>query len=375
MKTGQYKKQLTGTISEYQAFIPNMLPFQIKRDEELDDLLSKANISLGRLDMVFEIVPDVDYFVFMYITKEATASSQVEGTQATFSDVLKKAAKIEDSKIPYDVKEIINYINAVNYGVERLKSFPLSSRLIKEIHKILLKDVRGQERQPGEFRLSQNWIGGTSINSAAYVPPPQDQLDSLLNNFEKFLHDKSPTPILLKVGLLHSQFENIHPFLDGNGRIGRLLITFYLYHEGILKKPSLYISSFFKKHRPLYYQRLNEVHEKDNIEQWLKFFLEGVIYTSEEAIRVARLILKLRNKDIEQVSKLGKSSSNALLVLNNLFRNPYVTRNTVQSWIKLSKSNTFDLIYKLVNIGILKELKINQKEKQFIYQDYFELFK
>jgi len=225
MRSGKYINQLKGEL-QYKAFVPNFLPFGIESDDELQSLLSKADLALGRLDGIAETLPDVDFFILMYIRKEATLSSQVEGTQATFADVLRVEAKIEDLESHKDVDEILNYIKAMNYGLERLKSFPLSLRLIKEIHKILLEGVRGEGREPGEFRKSQNWIGGTTIQRASFVPTPPQEIIASLDNFEKFLHDKSLMPILLKIGLLHAQFENIHPFLDGNGRIGRLLITF-----------------------------------------------------------------------------------------------------------------------------------------------------
>jgi len=245
---------------------------KVNIDDEMLNLLSSADRFLGRLDGIYELLPDVDFFIFMYIRKEATSSSQVEGTQATFYDVLKMEAKILDPTIPSDVKEIINYIEAMNYGIERLKELPLSLRLIREIHSILLKGVRGQERFPGEFRKTQNWIGGRTPKTAVYVPPPPDKLMPLLDNFEKFLHADVNIPILIKTPLIHSQFELIHPFLDGNGRTGRLLITFYLYERGILRKPLLYLSDYFRRYRSLYYDRLDAISKKDDIEGWVKFF-------------------------------------------------------------------------------------------------------
>ena len=276
MRTGKYITQLKGDL-EYKAFVPNPLPFEIKIDKEFQSLLSKADLSLGRLDGIAETLPDVDFFILMYIRKEAALSSQVEGTQATFADVLKAEAKIRDLEIHKDVDEILNYINAMNYGLKRLESLPLSLRLIREIHKILLTGVRGEGREPCEFRKTQNWVGGgPSIQKASFVPPPPQEIMPLLDNLEKIFYDKSPIPVLVKTGLIHAQFEVIHPFLDGNGRIGRLLITFYLCQQKVLNKPLLYLSDFFKKYRQEYYNRLNAFHEKDDIESWLKFFLEGI---------------------------------------------------------------------------------------------------
>jgi len=224
MRSGKYINQLKDD-ARYKAFVPDALPFKIEVDEDLQSLLSKADLALGRLDGIAETLPDVDFFILMYIRKEATLSSQVEGTQATFADVLNAEAKIEDLEIRKDVDEILNYIDAMNYGLKRLKTFPLSLRLIKEIHKILLRGVRGEYKEPGEFKKSQNWVGGTTIERASFVPCPPQEVMSALYNMEKFLHNNSRFPVLIKTGLIHSQFENIHPFLDGNGRIGRILLN------------------------------------------------------------------------------------------------------------------------------------------------------
>lgn len=330
---------------------------------------------IGRLDGVSEVVPDVDFFVRMYVNKEATLSSQVEGTQATLADVLKAEAKIQEPTTPTDVGEILNYIEAMNYGLKRLNEFPLSLRLIREIHAILLREVRGTERMPGEFRTTQNWIGGTNLNDAVFVPAPPPEFMRLLDNFEKFLHDKSPMPVLLKVALLHAQFENIHPFLDGNGRIGRLLITFYLCQQGELTRPLLYLSAFFKKYRQEYYDRLHAVHEKDDIEGWITFFLEGVIETARGAIDTARKILKLREEDIQRVAGVGRASKNALLTLGNLYRSPFITLKHVMMWTNLSKSNAYHLLKKLQQIGILESIgRIRSREKAFGYIRYYRLF-
>jgi len=265
MRCGKYITQLKGD-AKYRAFVPNPLPFEIKVNEQLHVLLSQADLALGRLDGIAETLPDVDFFILMYIKKEATLSSQIEGTQATFGDVLKAEVRAEGLETHKDVDEILNYIKAMNYGLKRLEKLPLSLRLIKEIHRILLAGVRGEKRGPGEFRVTQNWVGGTSINRASFVPPPPHELMPLLDNLEKFFYDKFPIPILIKAGLIHAQFENIHPFLDGNGRIGRLLITFYLCQQRVLNKPLLYLSDYFKKFRQEYYGKLQAFHENDDIE-------------------------------------------------------------------------------------------------------------
>jgi len=373
MRSGKYINQLKGEL-QYKAFVPNFLPFGIESDDELQSLLSKADLALGRLDGIAETLPDVDFFILMYIRKEATLSSQVEGTQATFTDVLRAEAKIEDLESHKDVDEILNYIKAMNYGLERLKSFPLSLRLIKEIHKILLEGVRGEGREPGEFRKSQNWIGGTTIQRASFVPTPPQEIIASLDNFEKFLHDKSLMPILLKIGLLHAQFENIHPFLDGNGRIGRLLITFYLCQQKILDRPLLYLSDFFKRYRQEYYDCLNAFHEKDDIEGWLKFFLEGVAVTAEQAVETSKKILKLREGDIKKILTLGRSTPKANLVFNSLFHTPLTTIKDVERITGLQNPNALALVNKLVKLEIIKEITGRKRNKVFAYQQYIKLF-
>lgn len=374
MRSGNYINQLSGDL-RYKAFVPNKLTFSLKKDNELNAFLSEADLALGRLDGISEIVPDVDFLTLMFARKEATFSSQVEGTQATFADVLKVEAKIEDKKTPQDVKEIFNYIKAMNYGLKRIASFPLSLRLLREIHAILLKDVRGKERQPGKFRTSQNWIGGPTINAATYVPTPPHQLMDYLSDLEKFFYDNSPIPVLIKTGLIHSQFENIHPFLDGNGRLGRLLITFYFCQQKILQKPLLYLSVYFKEHQKDYYYWLNRVHNEDDIEGWLKFFLRGITQTAKQGFETARKILKLRNTDIQKVSSLGRTAKNALLLLNSLYQNPIITSRKVIETTGLSRSNAHTLLQRLQTAGILSQLPAKPKQtKIYIHQKYLSLF-
>lgn len=375
MRSGRYINQLHGEV-RYKAFIPHFLPFGLKRDAELDALLAEANLALGRLDGVAEIVPDVDFLTLMYSRKEATYSSQVEGTQATFADVLKVEAEVVDKKVPYDVREILNYISAMNHGLKRLEFLPLSLRLIREIHKILLKNVRGEKRQPGEFRKSQNWIGGPTINTASFVPSPGYELETLLSNLENFFYDKNPVPALIKTGLIHSQFENIHPFLDGNGRVGRLLITFYLCQQKVLQKPLLYLSVYFKRHQKEYYLWLDRVHEKDDIEGWLKFFLKGVVGTSREGFTTAQKILELRNSDNQRISILGRTTQNALLVLDRLYRNPFITLRKIVQLTNLSRSNAYYLLKKLEGIDILHQLPSGPgRTKVFLHKKYFSIFR
>lgn len=372
-RTGHFQNMLEGDL-RYTTFIPSQLPLLVNYDSELQTLQSRADIALGRLDMVSDVLPNVDFFIFMYVRKEATLSSQIEGTQATFIDVLKAEAKIEDSEIHKDVDEVMNYISAMNYGLERLKSLPLSVRLLKEIHAKLLKGVRGEWKTPGEMRKSQNWIGGSSINTAKFVPPPHEEVSPLMSNLEKNLHEREEIPILIKIGLAHAQFETIHPFLDGNGRIGRLLITFYLCHQGVIRKPLLYLSDFFKENRAEYYDRLNLFREKDDVEGWLKFFLQGVLSTSENALDTSRKIIKLRDSDIAKITKLGKSAESGMKVLNSLYESPLVRIKDVERITGLKNPNALSLVSRFEKLGILKEITGKQRNRVYTYNDYVKLF-
>jgi Fic family protein len=371
-RTGHYISQLQGEL-QYKAFTPNTLPVALHWDDKLYQLVSQADQSLGRLDGIAEILPDVDFFIFMYIRKEATLSSQVEGTQATFSDVLKAEAKIHDQEIHKDVDEIRNYIQAMNHGLDRIKSFPLSWRLIREIHATLLKGVRGENKYPGEFRSSQNWVGGATIRTARYIPPPPHEMKSSLDNLEKFMHDSADLPVLVKAALLHAQFETIHPFLDGNGRVGRLLITFYLCQQQVLSKPLLYLSEYFKKYRSDYYERLDSYHEKDDIEGWVKFFLEGVSLTAQNAVSTTRKILKLREQDLEKVMSMGRSQ-NGKRLLDSLYKRPYIKTKDVEKVASLSNPNALALIRKFEKAGILKEITGQQRNRVYVYDAYLKLF-
>lgn len=375
MRTGTFINQLAGVL-RYKAFMPSSLPFEVNIDPELQTLLSKADLALGRLDGVADILPKdiIDFFILMYVRKEATLSSQIEGTQATFVDVLKAEAKIEDLEAHKDVDEVLNYISAMNYGLERLDQIPLSLRLIREIHKILLRGVRGEWKTPGEFRTSQNWIGGVDLQTAKFIPPPHREVIPLMGNLEEYMHDNSLVPILIKTGLIHAQFETVHPFLDGNGRIGRLLITFYLCQQGVLRKQLLYLSAFFKEHRQDYYEKLNRYRKDDAIEEWLKFFMEGVIETSEKAVETARKIIKLRDDHLNKVAGIGKSSERGIKLLNTLYRTPIVRIKDVERIVDLSNPNALLLVERFVKLGILHELTGQKRNRVFSYQEYVSLF-
>lgn len=375
MRTGTFINQLDGT-SRYKAFMPNKLPFDINIDPELQTLLSKADIALGRLDGVADSLPKdiVDFFILMYVRKEATLSSQIEGTQATFVDVLKAEARIEDAETHKDVDEILNYISAMNYGLDRLKTIPLSLKIIKEIHKTLLHGVRGEWKTPGEFRTSQNWIGGANLQTAKFIPPPHHEVMQMMSNIEKYMHDDSLVPMLIKIGLIHAQFETVHPFLDGNGRIGRLLITFYLCQQGVLRKQLLYLSDFFKENRQDYYDKLNNFRRSDDIEGWLKFFMQGIIETSEKSVETARKIRELRDSHLNKVAGMGKSSEKGVVLLNILYKTPIVRVKDVEHFTSLSNPNALLLVNKFVRMGVLQELTGQKRNRVFSYKEYISMF-
>jgi Fic family protein len=377
MPRGHYQNQPTG----YRAFIPESLPPDppVILDSEMIDLLSRADRNLGRLDGMTLTLPNPDMFVFMYVRKEAVLSSQIEGTQASLIDVLEYENDIQGARNPKDLEEVVNYISAMNTGLERLQHLPLSLRLIKEIHLALMRGVRGNEKSPGEFRTSQNWIGppGCSLAQATYVPPPPHEMMIALGDWEKFLHnDKIHMPMLLKVGIAHAQFETIHPFLDGNGRIGRLLITFLLCEAKIMKWPSLCISHFFKEYKSEYYTRLQDTRDKGEWEGWLKFFLRGVSEVAQEATRTASRILQVREDAQKLISgRLTRASAgNAMALLSKLFYQPVVSVQHVSEIIGMTYATANYLVSDLEQIGVLKEITGGGRNRKYAFDPYLELF-
>lgn len=375
-RAGQYIEQIAG----YKAFIPNPLPPtpEIIMDQEMWNLLSQADRALGRLDGATDALPNPDLFVFMYVRKEAVLSSQIEGTQASLIDVLEFESQAVEPDNPHDVAEVVNYVAAINYGLERLKDLPVSLRLIREIHQKLMQEVRGAEREPGEFRRTQNWIGtgGCSLLDATYVPPPPHEMLQSLDNLEKFLHSPQPMPTLIKVGLAHAQFETIHPFLDGNGRTGRLLITFLLCEQNILQRPLLYISHHFKKYRSEYYDRLQAIRESGNWESWLKFFLRGVYEVAQEAAATARKIVNLKEEHRQLVlNTMGRRSGNAIALLESLYFRPILTVEHAQAITNLSYPNANTLIKDLCDIGLLQEITGQKRNRAFSYAPYLDVFR
>lgn len=372
-RAGTFRQQAGG----FKAFVPNPFPPTDLRLEGLVGELERANLALGRLVGSAEILPDPDLFVYMYVRREAVLSSQIEGTEASLVDLLEYEAQLERTDRKVDVREITNYLAALRYGLERVDTLPLSLRLIREIHEKLMLGVRGGEpaKTPGEFRRSQNWIGGPSPATARFVPPPVREMEGALHELELFLHAESELPLLIRVGLAHAQFETIHPFLDGNGRVGRLLITFFLAHEGILREPILYLSIFFKRHRQEYYDRLQAIREKGDWEGWLAFFLEAVASVSEEATATARKIVELREATRSEINQgMGRRAASALLLLEELFRNPLVNVNRAKAITGLSQPAANALTNALEETGILREVTGKKTYRVFAFSRYLELF-
>lgn len=361
----------------YKAFIPALLPPDppIEYDDELQLLLSKADRNLARLDGITTVLPNADLFIAMYVKKEALLSSQIEGTQASLEGVLEFEADLTPREDVNEIKDVINYIKALNYGMERLNELPMSLRLIREIHKNLLEGTRGANRNPGEFREFQNYIGapGASINEAIFVPPPPDMVIPAMEELEKFFHRKYDIPPLVKIALIHAQFETIHPFLDGNGRVGRLLITFYLYWKGILSRPLLYLSFYLKKNRAQYYDLLMKVRKEGAWEDWIKFFLKGISETSQEAANTAREIIKLKDELITKLYENSIASVYAVKLIDLLFEKPVISTKDVVERLKVSTVTANELVRRFVKIGILREITGKQRYKKYIFTDYVEI--
>lgn len=374
-RSGYFVNQLAGDL-RYKAFIPKPLPPEPPvnmGDMSLWQMLSDADRSLGRLDGVAEILPNPDLFVAMYVRKEAVLSSQIEGTQASLVDLLEYEVERTSTGLPNDVGEVVNYVSAMNYGLERLREWPISLRLIREIHAELLRGVRGSERSPGDFRTSQNWIGpeGGTLSQATFVPPPPEDMKQCLGDLEKFLYDDSPMPVLLKLGLIHAQFETIHPFLDGNGRVGRLLITYLLCQKGILKRPLLYLSYYFKRNRIEYYDRLMMTRTAGDWEGWLKFFLKGVHEVARQATDTASKIIALREN--HRLIRFPSALS-ALNLLDRLYDAPIVTVKTVGEMLGISKVSANTLIGNFERAGLLHQISPGRRNRVFAYAQYLDLF-
>ncbi len=374
-RTGYLTRRATVGESFY-SFIPHPLPPKdFTFSQSHFDLLEKANRALGKLDGLSQLLPNVSLFIYWYVRKEAVLSSQIEGTQSSLSDLLLYEEKEVPSVPIEDVEEVSQYVAAVNYGLKRLREgFPLSLRLIKEIHEVLLSTGRGSTKLPGEFRRSQNWIGGTRPGNARFVPPPPEDVLNLLSELEKFLHDiPERTPTLIKAALAHVQFETIHPFLDGNGRIGRLLIVLILCAEEAIREPTLYLSLFFKRHREIYYDLLQKVRTEGKWEEWLEFFLEGVYVTADAAVISATKILKVFADDRRKIEDLGRQSASVLRVHEFLQRKPIISVPIASKELNLAAPTVRSSIEKLKELGLVKEITGKKRDRLFSYQSYLDI--
>lgn len=362
----------------YKSFVPAELPPNppIQYDDELHGLLSLADRKLGRLDGVTQILPNPELFVAMYVKKEAVLSSQIEGTQASFVDVLSTEYNQADDQRHDDVKEVINYVDAMNWGLEQLASFPLSLRLIRNIHARLIHNTRGANKNPGEFRTSQNWIGpaGCTLNTATFVPPTVPDMNVALGDLELFIHQEDFIPELVKIAMIHAQFETIHPFLDGNGRMGRLLITFWLCQQNILTKPLLYLSFYFKKNRAEYYDRLMAVRKNGDWENWIKFFLRGIAEVSDEATESARAILKIKEDATNALYKKDGTNSNYQRLLNYLFEQPFIKRSDVEQYLDVSNPTAGSILEVFCQMNILVDCTPDKaRNKMYAFGKYLDI--
>lgn len=361
----------------YKAFIPN--PFPPSQDFIFSSkVIQKANLAtlkLGKLDGITQLLPDVDFFLFMYIRKDAASSSQIEGTQATMIDAIEAESQTTEG-LPRDVDDILHYIKALNYGLRRITELPMSLRFIREIHKELLNEARSSHfADPGNFRTSQNWISGTRPDNARFVPPTPEAMKTSLNDLEKFIHTEDTLLPIIKAGILHAQFETIHPFLDGNGRTGRMLITLYLQMTGLLESPILFLSWYFKKNQQLYYDKLAN-YAKDQFDDWLDFFLDGIIETADESIITVKKITQLREEDILKIQTLGKlASESSIKILPMLYKMPIVNVAKIQEWTGFTRQGAQKVIDRFVDIGILHQKDISQKYgRSFEYKRYLDIF-
>ncbi len=371
MAIGKLIKQPEG----YTAFIPAPFPpaALLNFPAAIVAKAATAERLIGKLDGITHVLPDADFFLSMYIVKDATSSAQIEGTRATMMDALEMSAGVNVKDT--DADDILYYIKALNYGTTRLKEFPFSLRFLRELHKELMTGARASHfSDPGEFRKSQNWIGGTTLQNASFVPPPVHEMNNALGDFEKFIHNTALMPVL-QAGILHAQFETIHPFLDGNGRAGRLLITLFLFERAILEKPVLFLSSYFKKYQQLYYSKLHAYHN-NNTSDWLHFFLDGVIETANESINTSKKITRLREDDMRTIQALGKrEAASGVLFLQHLFKNPITSNARVAATMRFTRAGSAKLIERFVDLGILKQLDENSKwGKTYIYKKYVNIF-
>ena len=374
-RAGEYKVNLTGKL-QYKSFLPKPLPPSppIELDEDTVKLLSKANRSIGILEGVSRQIPNVELFVSMYVRKEALLSSQIEGTQATLDDILDP--NIEENT-NNNVADVINYIKASQYAKARLKDLPICTRLIEEIHGVLMEDMRGGEKSPGEFRRTQNWIGpqGSTLKDAKYIPPSPEDMKKAMSDLEIFINEEDDIDPLVKIALIHYQFETIHPFLDGNGRVGRLLIALFLMDKAILSYETFYISYFLKRNRIEYYDRLMEVRLKGNFEQWIKFFLLGTYESAEDAIKTIEELVELHDKNYEIVKNTGRSATTITTIFNYLESSPIIDIQKTSLDLGLSYNAVSNAVNRMIKLGILKQTENVQRSRVFAYEDYLKILR
>ena len=372
----QYKAGKYMLHKGYKPFLPTFINDDIDwKLGELSNLIQEASLWLGKLNSYSDLIPDIDYFIKMYATKEATTSNRIEGTRTTFDDAISPVEQVKP-ELRDDWHETQNYLAAINYSIERLNELPISMRLLKEAHQILLTGVRGEHKAPGEIRKTQNWIGGSSLKDAFFVPPEPNMLPDLLSDIEKFLHnDNLQVPEIIKAGIAHYQFETIHPFLDGNGRTGRLLIILYLISSGLLNKPVLYISDFFERNRMSYYDSLAMVKKTDDITQWLKFFLNGIVETAKNSIKTFDKIIKLKKDIDKKLAKIGKKAINGQRLVELLYCEPKVNGKTVAQKLGISIVSANGLLKAFVEIGILEEKTGFNRNRYYVFEEYVKIFR
>ena len=372
-RAGEYIRNLTGDAG-YQSFRPSPLPPLLESDTDSVRLLVKANRELAILNTAASLIPDTDLFVSMYVRKEALMTSQIEGTQCTLDDILDPDM---DANSNLDVSDVVNYINAANYAIQRLQTLPLCNRLLRETHERLMEGVRGQEKNPGEFRRSQNWIGpsGSTLKNARYIPPNVDDMTAAMSDLEKYLNENEEYDPLVRAALIHYQFETIHPFLDGNGRIGRLLILLYLMQQGLLDHPVLYVSHFLKKNRIEYYDRISEVRRSGNYEQWVRFFLEAVYAAAEDAVDSIHRLSSLHEQNLSLLPKTNRSVDHTRRVFDYLEQHPIIDIKRTAAALDVSYNTISSVIRKLVDCGILYETTNAARNRVFAYQQYLEILR
>ena len=374
-RAGTYKNNLSGEMA-YKSFMPSVLPPNpsIELDKDIIDLLVKANKQLALLEGISNRIPNIRLFISMYVRKEALMSSQIEGTQATLEDVLDPCLE-ENTNRP--VGDVVNYIKATDYAIKRLKELPLCNRLIKEAHEVLLSGVRGQNKSPGEFRHSQNWIGaaGCNLQNARYIPPNVEDMIQSMSDLEKYINGDDDLDVLIRAALIHYQFETIHPFLDGNGRIGRLLITLFLIEKKVLSTPALYISYFLKKNRIEYYDRMNEMRLKGNYEQWIKFFLEAVYESAKDAVETIDKLTTLHDNYRLKIEGLGRRAKNVMRVFEYLESNPIIEIQKTARELDIAFNTISSIVKDLISIGVLEQTSTQSRNRTFAYKEYLEILK